>query len=107
MFPNPGLVTLSFAALSPRSSFAGRSQVCRPPVIGPFLLIGVVLFIAMSFQQLGLQTTSVTNSGFLTGLHVVFTPILGIALFRQWSHRIVWPAAIVALVGIAGRLGDR
>ena len=67
----------------------------------PFLLIGGVLFVAMSLQQIGLQTTTVTNSGFLTGLYVVFTPLLGIALFRQWPHPVVWPAAIVAVVGIA------
>lgn len=66
-----------------------------------FLLIGLALFAGMSFQQIGLQTTTVTNSGFLTGLYVVFTPIIGIALFRSWPHRVVWPAAIVAMVGIA------
>jgi drug/metabolite transporter (DMT)-like permease len=65
-----------------------------------FALIGVILFLGMSSQQAGLLTTSVTNSGFLTGLYLIMVPILGVLLFRQWPHAIVWPCAIAALFGI-------
>lgn len=65
-----------------------------------FGLIGLCLFIGMATQQVGLLTTSVTNSGFLTGLYVVFTPIIGIILFRNVPHPITWVAAILALLGI-------
>jgi len=65
-----------------------------------FALIGVVLFVGMAAQQSGLLTTSVTNSGFLTGLYVVFTPLLGIVLFRDWPHWVVWPAVMLALAGV-------
>lgn len=65
-----------------------------------FLLIGVLLFGGMTAQQVGLLTTTVTNSGFLTGLYVVMVPFFGVILFRQWPHRIVWPAALCALLGI-------
>ncbi len=51
-------------------------------------------------QQYGLLTTTVTNSGFLTGLYVVMTPLLGVAVYRQWPHPVVWPAALLALAGI-------
>ena len=63
-------------------------------------LVGAVFFLGMAFQQVGLLTTTVTNSGFLTGLYVLFTPLLAILLFRQWPHPVVWPAAAVALVAI-------
>ncbi|UUP16298.1 DMT family transporter [Nitratireductor thuwali] len=65
-----------------------------------FLMIGVLLFGGMTAQQVGLLTTTVTNSGFLTGLYVVMVPFFGVILFRQWPHRIVWPAALCALLGI-------
>jgi len=65
-----------------------------------FLVVGVFLFGGMSAQQVGLLTTTVTNSGFLTGLYVVFTPLLGVILFKAWPHPIVWPAACVAMFGI-------
>ena len=45
----------------------------------------------MLAQQFGLLTTTVTNSGFLTGLYVVMVPFLGVLLFREWPHPIVWP----------------
>jgi drug/metabolite transporter (DMT)-like permease len=62
--------------------------------------VGLMLFATITAQQFGLLTTSVTNSGFLTGLYVVMTPILGIVLFRQFPHVVVWPAALCTLGGI-------
>lgn len=63
-------------------------------------LIGFILFLGMASQQVGLLTTTVTNSGFLTGLYVVITPILTILFLRQKPHFIVWPASIISTVGI-------
>jgi drug/metabolite transporter (DMT)-like permease len=65
-----------------------------------FIAIGLLLFAGSVAQQFGLLTTTVTNSGFLTGLYVVMTPFLSVALFRQWPHVVVWPAAFAALAGI-------
>ena len=72
-----------------------------------FLLIGVFLFAGAATQQVGIMTTSVTNSGFLTGLYVVMVPFLGILLFRQRPHLVVWPAALSALAGIFLLSGGR
>ena len=65
-----------------------------------FLLTGGALFIGSVLQQVGLVTTTVTNSGFLTGLYVVFTPILTVLVLRRRPHWIIWPAAAMALFGI-------
>lgn len=65
-----------------------------------FAGIGVILFAGMAAQQAGLMTTSVTNSGFLTGLYLVMVPLFGVALFREFPHWVVWPSAISALAGI-------
>jgi len=65
-----------------------------------FAFIGVLLFAGMTAQQIGLETTTVTNSGFLTGLYVVMVPFISVLLFRQWPHPVVWPAALLALAGI-------
>jgi drug/metabolite transporter (DMT)-like permease len=65
-----------------------------------FAGIGVLLFAGMTAQQFGLLTTSVTNSGFLTGLYVVLVPFLSVLLFRTYPHPIVWPAATAAFAGI-------
>ncbi|MFT4725553.1 MAG: drug/metabolite transporter (DMT)-like permease [Granulosicoccus sp.] len=75
-----------------------------------FVVIGLSLFAGMATQQVGLLTTSVTNSGFLTGLYVVFTPLLGVLLYRSKPHPVTWVAAIFSLLGIfflsGGALGQ-
>lgn len=65
-----------------------------------FAVIGVVFFCGMAAQQVGLLTTTVSNSGFLTGLYVVFTPLVAVVFFRDWPHWVIWPASIVAMAGI-------
>lgn len=65
-----------------------------------YILIGLALFGGASTQQIGLQTTTVTNSSFITGLYVVFVPLIAVAFLRRPPHWIIWPAAIMAVAGI-------
>lgn len=65
-----------------------------------FILVGTALFGGAITQQIGLTTTTVTNSAFLTGLYVVFVPVISVLLFRQAPHWIIWPVALIALCGI-------
>jgi drug/metabolite transporter (DMT)-like permease len=58
-----------------------------------FACIGAVLFGALITQQSGINRTSVTNAGFLTGLYVVIVPGLALVLFRKRTHWSVWPAS--------------
>jgi drug/metabolite transporter (DMT)-like permease len=71
-----------------------------PAYWAAFLWIGLLMFGAVGFQQVGLLSTTVTNSGFLTGLYVVMVPFFAVLLFRSWPHPVVWPAALTALAGI-------
>ncbi|MGN7293262.1 DMT family transporter [Rhizobium sp. SAFR-030] len=65
-----------------------------------FALVGCALFAGAITQQIGLMTTTVTNSSFLTGLYVVFVPVLSILVFRKAPHWIIWPVALLSLFGI-------
>ncbi|MBB4565948.1 DMT family transporter [Rhizobium leucaenae] len=65
-----------------------------------FFLVGVALFGGAATQQIGLLTTTVTNSSFITGLYVVFVPLIAVVFLRRPPHWIVWPAALMALGGI-------
>ena len=65
-----------------------------------FLLTGVALFGGAATQQLGLLTTTVTNSSFITGLYVVFVPLIAVVFLRRQPHWIIWPSALTALTGI-------
>jgi len=71
-------------------------------------LAGVVLFVAASLQQVGLQHTTPGHAGFITGLYVVIVPILGLCL-GQRTNLGTWVGAALASVGlyllcITGRL---
>lgn len=52
-------------------------------------------------QTIGLHYASPAVTGFLTGLYVVATPFLALALFRQPLSAKVVVAAVLALVGLA------
>lgn len=42
------------------------------------ILCGFALFLGATFQQIGINTTSAGNSGFITSLYIVIVPLLGI-----------------------------
>lgn len=62
-------------------------------------LCGVSLFCASLFQQIGLEYTSVTNAGFLTGLYVPLVPLIMLVFLRKAPHWSIWPAAMGCMMG--------
>jgi drug/metabolite transporter (DMT)-like permease len=61
--------------------------------------LGLLMTLGAVMQQVGIQTTSVTNAGFLTAVYVPLVPVLAWLLLRQVAHGSVWPAAAGCLVG--------
>ena len=64
------------------------------------LLLGLVYGVGQVLQTTGLQTTSASVSGFLTGMYVVFTPVLGALLVRHRTTPVTWVAVGLATVGL-------
>lgn len=62
--------------------------------------MGVFLTSGYVFQTFGLDRTSASNAGFITGLFVVLTPVFGALLFRQRAGPIAWVAAAVSAFGL-------
>ncbi len=60
---------------------------------------GLSFFIGGILQQIGLVTATVTNTGFLTGLYVVITPLMMWLILRRHPRFYVWPAVALAFVG--------
>ena len=63
-------------------------------VMGVFLAGGYI------FQTLGMEETTASNAGFITGLFVVLTPVLAAVVLRQRLPAVVWAAAGIAAVGL-------
>ena len=63
--------------------------------------LGLLLAVGYALQTAGLERTTVSSAGFITGLYVVFTPILGLLLFRTRVGRAVWLGVVFAVAGLA------
>jgi len=74
------------------------SPISRPLLLGGGLM-GAVLALGINLQQVGLLFTSVTNSGFITGLYVIVVPLLGLLLGHKTGLGI-WLGASLAVVGM-------
>jgi drug/metabolite transporter (DMT)-like permease len=62
--------------------------------------VGALLATAYGLQTAGLELTTVASTGFITGLYVVFTPILALALFGTPVPRVLWAGVALAVVGL-------
>ncbi|HWG55632.1 MAG TPA: DMT family transporter, partial [Gaiellaceae bacterium] len=49
----------------------------------------------------GLERTTVSNAGFITGLYVVFTPLAAVAILRIRLGRVVWAGVALSTAGLA------
>jgi drug/metabolite transporter (DMT)-like permease len=73
----------------------GRSGFAAGAVLGALLGLGIGL------QTAGLERTTVSSTGFITGLYVVLTPIFGLLLFRTRVAVEVWLGVMLSVVGLA------
>ena len=60
---------------------------------------GFALFAASSFQQFGIQYTTVGKAGFITACYIVIVPIIGLFLKKKCGP-FIWAAVVMALVGL-------
>ncbi|MGM0445830.1 MAG: DMT family transporter [Bacillota bacterium] len=66
--------------------------------IGIFL--GLWLFLGYAFQIYGLQFTTASRSGFITGLSVIVVPFLSIFILKEMPSLSSWIGVFLALVGM-------
>ncbi len=61
----------------------------------------VAIYPLFAFQTAGLARTTVSGAGFVTGMYVVLTPLIALALFRASIRLAAWIGAGVSVVGLA------
>lgn len=76
-----------------------NASVDRKTVIVAGLVVGFFLFLGVSAQQIGLQTTTAGKASFITALYMVLVPLFGIAL-KHKTARTVWIGIVLALIGL-------
>jgi drug/metabolite transporter (DMT)-like permease len=55
---------------------------------------------AYALQTAGLDRTTVASTGFITGLYVVFTPLLALAVFGTAVPRALWLGIALSVIGL-------
>lgn len=64
-------------------------------------ILGLALGLGYITQTYGLRITSAAVSGFITGMFVVFTPLIGAGILRRRVEKITWLAVFLATIGLA------
>jgi drug/metabolite transporter (DMT)-like permease len=76
-----------------------RSLGGRGALVGAGL--GSLLAAGYGLQTAGLERTTVSAAGFVTGMYVVLTPLVALVLFRMRADASVWIGVALALAGLA------
>jgi drug/metabolite transporter (DMT)-like permease len=81
--------------LAPRSVFRLSRDEARHGV-----LLGLVYGVAQVAQTLGIERTSASVSGFVTGMYVVATPLFAAVLLKEKVSAVVWVAVAMSTIGL-------
>jgi drug/metabolite transporter (DMT)-like permease len=79
-----------------------RRSRLKPQTLIDASVLGVFLFGAFAFQTLGLKYTTASNTAFVTGMNVIFVPLINALLFKVRIPNPVWAGAVLAGLGLAG-----
>jgi drug/metabolite transporter (DMT)-like permease len=63
--------------------------------------LGLLVALGYALQTAGLERTTVSSTGFITGLYVVFTPLLALLFFGTRIGLAVWVGVALSTVGLA------
>jgi len=85
--------------LSKKNKSQNNKEASTKRLLFAGFIAGLFLFLAASFQQVGIQYTTAGKAGFITGLYIFFVPLIGI-FFGQRTGSGTWLGAFIALIGL-------
>ncbi|MEK1904223.1 MAG: DMT family transporter [Pseudomonas sp.] len=97
--------TLASLVVLPLVLFLGRRKDGKGPepmnrgLLFGGVAMGLALALGINLQQVGLLFTSVTNSGFITGLYVIMVPLFGLFIGHKTGMG-TWLGAGLAVLGM-------
>ena len=74
-------------------------RICYIGNISEMVIVCVAFCMAVLLQQFGIGKTSVAHAGFLTGLYVLFVPLICTFIYKQKLSGWIFPAALLSLGG--------
>jgi drug/metabolite transporter (DMT)-like permease len=94
-------VRFAIATLTLAVPGTGRVRKLGRAGVGAGALLGLLLAAGYALQTAGLERTTVSSTGFITGMYVVLTPLIALVLFRSRIALTAWGGVVLATVGLA------
>jgi drug/metabolite transporter (DMT)-like permease len=103
VYPLFAFLALRFAIASGTLAVPGAARLrsLGRAGVGAGVLAGALLGAGYALQTAGLERTTVSSTGFITGMYVVLTPLLALAVFRNRVGRGAWLGVLLATAGLA------
>jgi drug/metabolite transporter (DMT)-like permease len=96
LFSRFALAVLVMLLLRPQVFKLFKKDLVLPSAFAGFFLgSGYIL------QTLGLERTGAAITGFITGLYVVFTPVIAAVILKVRITRLTWACVVLATIGLA------
>lgn len=90
----------SMAALAMVLIFHKRLRRLKWSEVRAGSTIGIFLFACYALQTTGLQYTTISMAGFITGLYVPFVPLFSVIFLRQWPTLGATIGILLSLMGL-------
>lgn len=102
-----GIVLIPYIFLSNKVSGSEKKRIEeretkseKKTLITGGICCGILLALAMNFQQVGIQYTTVGRAGFITACYIIIVPLIGMTFFGKKCRSTIWAAVVLALIGL-------
>jgi len=93
-------VRFAIATLTLAVPAAGRVRTLGRTGVAAGTLLGLLLAAGYVLQTAGLERTTVSSTGFVTGMYVVLTPLIALVLLRSRIMAAAWVGVALSTVGL-------
>nr|WP_249351545.1 DMT family transporter [Corallococcus exiguus] len=93
-------LTLRFVVGGAVMALLARGRMFAPGIVPKGLLLAVVLFVCFALQTVGLTDTTPSRAAFLTGLNVLFVPLMSMVLLKRLPRWGTSVGVVLAAVGL-------
>lgn len=103
IYPLFAFLAVRFAIASATLAVPGARRVASlgRSGVGAGVLAGALIGAGYVLQTAGLERTTVSSTGFITGMYVVLTPLILLAFFRTRVSLGTWLGVGIATIGLA------